>query len=107
MNRTLRSKIMKRSTLKRIAKKTNQEDDIRKYKDQRNLVAKLNKQPKRHRFRLMQSKRIDNDKEFWNTVKPLLSNKNSMSEKVLLIKDSKILSNSAEGAECLQYHGQP
>ena len=49
---------------------------------------------------MMQAKKIDNDKEFWKTVKPLFSNKNPMSEKIILIEDSKILSNDAEVAEC-------
>ena len=56
MNRNLRRAIMKRSTLKRIANKTKREDDIRKYKDQRNFVVKLNIQSKRNHFRMMQSK---------------------------------------------------
>ena len=61
---------------------------------------KLNIQSERHHFRMMQSKRIGNDKEFWKTVKPLFSNKNPMSEKIILIEDGKILSNDAEVAEC-------
>ena len=73
MNGTLRRAIMKRSTLKRIANKTKREDDIRKYKDQRNLVVKLNNQSRKHHFRMMKSIRIDNDKKFWKTVKPLFS----------------------------------
>ena len=100
MSRTLRRAIMKRSNLKTIANKTKREDDIRKYKDQRNLVVKLNIQSKRNHFRMMQAKKIDNDKEFWKTVKPLFSNKNPMSEKIILIEDSKILSDDAEVAEC-------
>ena len=89
MDRTLRWVIRKRSTLKRIANKTKREDDIRRYKDQRNLVVKLNIQSTRYNFRLMQLMRIDNDKVFWLTVKPLLSNKKCMSE-IILIERSKI-----------------
>ena len=48
---------------------------------------------------MMQSKRIDIDKEFWKTVKPLFSNKNPMSE-IILTEDGKILLNEAEVAEC-------
>ena len=91
---------MKRMTLKRIANKTKREEDIRKYKDQRNLIVKLNIQSKRHHFRMMQSKRIDNDKEFWKAAKPLFSGKNPMSEKIILIEDGRILSNDAKVAEC-------
>ena len=89
MNRTLCRAIMKRSTTKRIANKTKREDDIWKYKDQRNLVVKLNIQSKRHHFRMMKSIRIDNDKEFWKTAKPLFSRKNPVSEKIILIEDGK------------------
>ena len=73
---------------------------LRKYKDQRNLVVKLNIQAKRQFFMSMQSKTIDNDEKFWKTVKPLFSNKNPMSEKITLIEDARILSNDVEVAEC-------
>ena len=48
----------------------------------------------------IQSKTIDNDKKFWKTVKPLLSNKNPMSEKITLIENGRILSSDVEVAEC-------
>ena len=54
----------------------------------------------RHHFRLIQSKSIDSDKEFWKTVKPPFASKNSMSENIILIQDSKIISNDAEVAGC-------
>ena len=38
---------------------------------------------------MMKSIRIDNDKEFWETVKPLFSKKNPVSEKIILIEDGK------------------
>ena len=74
--------------------------NIRKYKDQRNLVVKLNIQAKRQSFTSIQSKTMDNDKKFWKTVKPLFSNKNPMSEKITLIEDGRILSNDVGVAEC-------
>ena len=49
---------------------------------------------------MVRSERIDNDKEFWKTVIPLFSNKNPMSEKIILIEDGKILVNDEEVAEC-------
>ena len=100
MNKDLRKAMRKRSTLKNVANKSKREEDIRKYKDQRNLVVKLNIQAKRQFFMSIQSKTIDNDKKFWKTVKPLFSNKNPMSEKITLIEDGRILSNDVEVAEC-------
>lgn len=102
MNKDLRKAMTKRSTLKKFANNSKREEDIRKFKDQRNLVVKLNIQAKRQYFMSIRSKTIDNDKKFWKTVKPLFSNKNPMSEKITLIEDGKILSSDVEVAECFK-----
>ena len=77
----------KRSILKKVANNSKREEDVGKYKDQRNLVVKLNIQAKRQHFKSLQSKTIDNDKKFWKTVKPPFSSKNPMSENITLIED--------------------
>ena len=100
VNKELRRAITRRSTLKNIANRSKREEDIRKYKDQRNLVVKLNVKAKKQHFTSIQSKTIDNEKKFWKTVKPLFSNRNHMCEKITLIEDGKILSNDEEIAEC-------
>ena len=41
------------------------------------------------------------NKKFWNTVKPLLSNYNGGSKKIILIEDDKIISNDEEVAKTL------
>ena len=84
--------------LKNIVNKTKSELDIRKYRNQRNLVVKLNRKSRRDYFKSIQSKSIENDKKFWKTVKPLFTNKNPMSEKITLIDDGKILANDMEVA---------
>ena len=91
----------KRATLRKVANNSKREEDVRKYKDQRKLVVKLNIQAKRQHFMSLQSKIIDNDKKFWKTVKLLFANKNPMSEKITLIEDGRILSNDVEVAELL------
>ena len=100
MNKELRRAMTKRSTLKKVANNSKREEDMRKYKDQRNLVVKLNIQAKKQHFKSLQLKTIDNDRKFWKTVKPLFSNKNPMSDKITLIEDGRILSNDIEVAEC-------
>ena len=52
----------------KIAKRSKREEDVRKYKDQRNLVVKLNVQAKKQHFLWIQSKTIDNEK---NSGRPL------------------------------------
>ena len=101
MNKTLRKAIMLRANLKNIANKTKREQDIGKFKDQRNLVVKLNIKAKRDYFKSIQFKSIENDKKFWKTVKPLFTNRNPMSQNITLIDDGKIVSDDVEAAECL------
>ena len=100
VNKELRRAITRRSTLKNIANRSKREEDVRKYKDQRNLVVKLNVKAKKQHFMSIQSKTIDNENKFWKTVKPLFSNRNPMCEKITLIENGKILSNDEEIAEC-------
>ncbi len=100
MNKDLRKEIMRRSRLKNVANKTKRQEDIKRYRDQRNIVVKLNRNAKREYYRSIQAKSIKNDKKFWKTVKPLFSNANTMSEKINLIENGKILSNDEEIAEC-------
>ena len=100
VNKELRKAIMKRTRLKNIANETKREEDIKRYREQRNLVVKVNTNTKRAYYKSIQAKSIENDKQFWKTVKPLFSNTNPMSEKITLIENGKILSNDEEVAEC-------
>ena len=100
MNKDVRKAMRKRSTLKKVANNNKREEDVRKYKDQRNLVVKLNIPAKRQHLMSLQSKAIDNNKMFWKTVKLVFANKNPMSGKITLIEDGRILSNDLEVAEC-------
>ena len=93
VNEELRRAMTRRSTLKKVASKSKREEDVRKYKDQRNLVVKLNVKAKNQHFMSIQAKTIDNEETFWKTVKPLFSNRNPMREKITLIENGKILSN--------------
>ena len=73
---------------------------MRKYKDQRNLVVKLNIKKKREYFESIQSKNINNDKKYWKSVKPLLSNVDTTRDRIILIEGDKILSRDEEIYEC-------
>ena len=74
ITKELRKVIVIRTNLKKIASKNGSTEDMRKYKDQRNRVVKLNVRKKREYFESIQSRTINNDKLFRKSVKPLLSN---------------------------------
>ena len=53
-----------RSALKRKASRTKQQEDIRKYKKERNLVVKLNRETKPHFFENLETSK--KSKPFWD-----------------------------------------
>ena len=93
INKILRSAIMKRSQLKNKANKTKSVEDLIKYKKQRNLVVKLNKNCKKEFFDNLETK--GNSKSFWNKCKPYFSNKHSKGDSDILLieKDELLLKN--------------
>ena len=82
---------MKRSQLKNKANKS--VDDLIKYKKQRNLVVKLNKNCKKEFFDNLETK--NNSKSFWDKCKPYFSNKHSKGDSDILLieKDELLLKN--------------
>ena len=76
INKILRNAIMKRSKLKNKANKTKSVDDLTKYKKQRNLVVKLNKNCKKGFFDNFEIK--NNSKSFWDKCNAYFSNKSTL-----------------------------
>ena len=62
------------------------------YKRQRNLCTSLIRKIKRTYYNNLDSKNILDNKKFWNTVKPLFSEKNHMCHKITLIDDNNVVS---------------
>ena len=84
---------MKCSQLKNKTNKTKSVDDLIKYKKQRNLVVKLNKNCKNELFDNFETK--SNSKLFWGKCKPYFSNKHSKDDYDILLveKDELLLKN--------------
>ena len=93
INKILRNAVMKRSQLKNKANKTKSIDNLIKYKKQRNLVVKLNKNCKKEFFDNLETK--NNSKSFWDKCKPYFSNKHSKGDSDILLieKDELLLKN--------------
>ena len=86
LNGNIRRAIMKRSRLKKRANKSGTTNDREKYKKQRNKVVKLNREAKRKFYQSLDANSVDNDNKFWKTVKPMFSNGNPMTDKIILIE---------------------
>ena len=90
INKILRNAIMKLIQLKNKANKTKSVDDLIKYKKQRNLVVKLNKNCEKVFFDNLETK--NNSKSFWNKCKPCFFNKHSKGDSdILLIEKNELL----------------
>ena len=93
INKILRNAIMKRFKFKTKANKTKSVDDLIKYKKQRNLVVKLNKNSKKEFFDNLKIK--NNSKSFWDKCKPYFPSKHFKGDSDILIieKDKLLLKN--------------
>ena len=89
---------MKRSALKRKASRTKQQEDITKYKKQRNLVVKLNREKKLHYFNNLETSK--NSETFWDKCRLYFSNKHVHGDsKIILIEKEETKTNTNETVE--------
>ena len=82
MNKTLRKAALLRSKLKIRANKSKNTRDINMYKEQRNLVVRLNKDTKYSYFSNLDIRK--ESKPFWNVCKPYFTNKHGRSDIAVL-----------------------
>ena len=95
VDKNFRKAIMKHSKLKNKANRTKLQDDIAKYKKQRNLIVKLNRDSKLRYFDNIEVSK--NSKPFWNECKPYFSKKHAHGDsKIILIEKEEITKNSDE-----------
>ena len=96
VDKNLRKAIMKqRSQLKNKANRTKKLEDITKYKKQRNLVVKLNRESKTKYFDKIQTSK--KSKPFWDKCKTYFSNKHAHGDsKTILTENENIITNKSE-----------
>jgi hypothetical protein len=99
MTKNVRKAIMRRSALENKYYRDKSMETSMAYKKQKNYTNKLIKKEKRKYFANLNMNKYTDNKQFWNTVKPLFSNCAGGSQKITLVKDDKIISNDQEVAE--------
>ena len=91
MNRTLSKEIMKRSALRNKFLKSKSEADKKNYVKQRNYCVSLLWRTKKEYYGNLDPRNIVDNRTFWKTVKPFLSNKSVENEKIILVEKEEIL----------------
>ena len=105
MNKTLRKAIYTRSRLQKKFKKHPTRENEANFKKQRNKCVALRKKAIKTHFKKVTDQGVMANKEFWNLVKPFLTNKGGLSESdYLLVKDDRIITNDNELVEAFNYH---
>ena len=99
MTKTLRKAIMKRSELKSKYYKNKLMQDFQLYKKQRNYCSKLYKKERKLFYNKMNLFNINDNRRFWKTVKPFLSDKGTHSSKINLVNNDEVISDGAVLAE--------
>ena len=101
MNRALSKEIMTRTRLRNNFLKDRSEENKRKYSKQRNYCVSLLRKSKSDYFGNLNEKNISDNKTFWKTIKPFLSDKITSTQKITLIDKEEIIIGDNNTAEVL------
>ena len=101
MNRALSKEIMTRTRLRNNFLNDRGEENKRKYSKQRNYYISLLRKSKSEYFGNLNGKKISDNKTFWKTIKPFLSDKITSNLKVTLIEKAEMIMGDDNTAEVL------
>ena len=101
MNKTLSKEFMHRSKLKNKYNKNPTEDNRTAYKKHRNFCVGLLKKEKKKYYNNLDMKIFDNNKMFWQKIKPLFSEKGNLKRSITLVENGSVISEKREVAEKL------
>ena len=99
MNRILRKAFMLRTRLKNRYNKNKATDNWDAYRRQRNFCVKLSHKTKRDFYNQLDISELTDNKKFWKTVKPFISDKSSSKSRIILIEEGETVSNECDVAE--------
>ena len=91
MNKIISKAIMTRSRIKNKFHKYPNNTNILRYKQQRNYCVNLTRRIKRAYYSNLDIKNVNDNKKFWDTIKPCFSNKNASKKNITLIEADTII----------------
>ena len=99
MNRTLHKAFMLRTRLKNKYNKNRTAENWDAFRRQRNLCVKMTREAKRDFYNQIDISAVTDNKKFWKTVKPFISDKSSSKSRITLVEEGKVVSNESDVAE--------
>ena len=101
MNKELSKAIMGRTRFRNNFLKHRTDENRKKYSKQRNYCVSLLRKTKRTYYGNLNGKEVTDNRKFWKTVKPFLSDKCPSNENVILVEEHEIISKDSEVAEVM------
>ena len=101
MNKNLSKAVMLRTKLRNIFLKNRTEENKNRSTKKVNLCETLLRKSKRAYFNNLNEKNVCDNKKFWRVVKPLLSNKIILNEKITTVEGDKIVNSDKGPAKVL------
>ena len=101
MNKDLTKAIMDRTRFSNKLLKNRNDENRKKYSKQRKYCVSLLRKTKKQYYWDLNEKNVLDNKKFWKTVKPFLSDKCPLNEKIITVENDEIISNDKEVAEVL------
>ena len=99
MTKNLRKAIMKRSQLENKYIRNSTVENMNKYKKHKNFCSKLYKKERKKFYSQLDIKNITDNKLFWKTMKPFLSDKCTYASKISLVHNDNVISDDQELAD--------
>ena len=99
MTKNLRKAIMKRSQLENKYISNSTVENRNKYKKHKNFCSKLYKKERKKFYSQLDIKNITDNKLFWKTMKPFLSEKCTYASKISLVHNDNVISHDQELAD--------
>ena len=87
---------MKRTRLRNKFLKHRTGEDKRTYSKQLNYCVSLLRKTKKEYYSNLDERNVTDNRKFWKTVKPFLSDKIVSTQKIILVESDKIISNTAQ-----------
>ena len=91
MNKSLKKEIMQRTRLRNKFLKNRNLHNRQAYNKQRNLCVRLVRESKNKYFENLDVKKITDNRQFWRTTKPYLSDKLKSNDRILLAEKNEII----------------
>ena len=101
INKTLLKEIMKCTKLRKKIIKDRTEENRNSYASQRNYCVSFLKKTKQEYFGNLNEKNVCDNKTFWKTVKPFISDKIASKEQITLVLNNEIISRDSDVVQIL------